>query len=277
MMSSIYMRAINVLAVVVVIVWLIPVVWVAITSIKPTNVINAEVPTFYSFEPTGEHYVEIFDRFRMDRAIVNSLVTVGVSTLIVMILALPAAYAVARMGLMGGDTWALVILSLRFLPGVVVVLPYFKMATWFSLIDTQIVLIVVYVAFGLPFAVWILRGFLLDLPKEVEEAARLDGLSWLQIIFRLILPMAAPGIAVTAIFTFVFSWNEYLYALFLTYDSRDDDAGRAAEDHRPLQRAVGFAQRRRGDTAIADDRRRVPPPATHRARSRARRGEIGPP
>ena len=219
MMSSIYMRAINVLAVVVVIVWLIPVVWVAITSIKPTNVINSEVPTFYSFEPTGEHYVEIFDRFRFDRAILNSLITVGVSTLIVMILALPAAYAVARMGLMGGDTWALVILSLRFLPGVVVVLPYFKMATWFSLIDTQIVLIVVYIAFGLPFAVWILRGFLLDLPKEVEEAARLDGLSWLQIIFRLILPMAAPGIAVTAIFTFVFSWNEYLYALFLTYDS----------------------------------------------------------
>ncbi len=218
MMSSIYTRAINVLAVVVVVVWLIPVLWVALTSVKPTNVINAETPTFYSFEPTGEHYVEIFDRFLFDRAIVNSLITVGVSTLIVMILALPAAYAVARMGLMGGDTWALVILSLRFMPGVVVVLPYFKMANWFGLIDTQIVLIVVYVAFGLPFAVWILRGFLLDLPKEVEEAARLDGLSWLQIIFRLILPMAAPGIAVTAIFTFVFSWNEYLYALFLTYD-----------------------------------------------------------
>jgi ABC-type glycerol-3-phosphate transport system permease component len=218
-MSTVYSRALNVLAIVVVIVWLIPVVWVALTSVKPTNVINAAVPTFYSFEPTGEHYVEIFDRFQFDRAILNSLITVGVSTLIVMILALPAAYAVARMGLMGGDTWALVILSLRFLPGVVVVLPYFKMADFFGLIDTQIVLIIVYTAFGLPFAVWILRGFLLDLPKEVEEAARLDGLGWIQIIFRLILPMAAPGIAVTAIFTFVFSWNEYLYALFLTYNN----------------------------------------------------------
>lgn len=218
-MPTVYSRALNLLAVAVVVLWLIPVAWVALTSVKPTNVINAETPTFYSFEPTGEHYVEIFDRFLFDRAIVNSLITVGISTLIVMILALPAAYAVARMGLMGGDTWALVILSLRFMPGVVVVLPYFKMANFFGLIDTQIVLIIVYVAFGLPFAVWILRGFLLDLPKEVEEAARLDGLSWLQIIFRLILPMAAPGIAVTAIFTFVFSWNEYLYALFLTYDN----------------------------------------------------------
>jgi multiple sugar transport system permease protein len=100
----------------------------------------------------------------------------------------------------------------------VIVLPYFKMASFLNLIDTQIVLIIIYIAFGLPFAVWIMRGFLLDLPKEIEEAGRLDGLNWLQIIFRLILPMAAPGIAVTTIFTFVFSWNEFLFALFLTYD-----------------------------------------------------------
>jgi multiple sugar transport system permease protein len=217
--SSLYSRALNVLAVVVVVVWLIPVLWVGLTSVKPTAAINAPEPTFYSFEPTGDHYVEIFgDRFKFDRAIFNSLVAVGVSTLIVMVLALPAAYAVARMGLLSGDTWALFILSLRFMPGVVVVLPYFKMANYFQLIDTQLALIIVYVAFGLPFAVWLLRGFLLDLPKEVEEAGRLDGLGWLQIIFRLILPVAAPGIAVTAIFTFVFSWNEYLFALFLTYD-----------------------------------------------------------
>ena len=218
MRSTPWSIALNVLAVVVVVLWLMPVIWVALTSVKPTTVINSPVPTFIAFEPTGEHYVEIFERFRFDRAIVNSLVTVGVSTLIVMILALPAAYAVSRMGMMMGDTWALVILSLRFLPGVVIVLPYFKMANYAGLIDSQAVLIIVYVAFGLPFAVWILRGFLLDLPKEVEEAARLDGLGWLQIIFRLILPVAAPGIAVTTIFTFVFSWNEFLFAVFLTYD-----------------------------------------------------------
>ena len=218
MRTPILTRALNVLAVIVVVIWLIPVLWVGLTSIKPTAVINAPEPTFYAFEPTGEHYVEIFGRFRFDRAIFNSLVAVGVSTLIVMVLAFPAAYAVARIGLMHGDAWALFILSLRFMPGVVVVLPYFRMASYFQLIDTPLVLIIVYVAFGLPFAVWILRGFLLDLPQEVEEAGRLDGLSRLQIIFRLVLPMAAPGIAVTAIFTFVFSWNEYLFALFLTYD-----------------------------------------------------------
>jgi multiple sugar transport system permease protein len=218
MRTPIHTRALNVLAVIVVVIWLIPVLWVGLTSIKPTAVINAPEPTFFAFEPTAEHYVDLFGRFRFDRAIFNSLVAVGVSTLIVMVLAFPAAYAVARMGLMHGDAWALFILSLRFMPGVVVVLPYFRMASYFQLIDTPLVLIIVYAAFGLPFAVWILRGFLLDLPQEVEEAGRLDGLSRLQIIFRLVLPMAAPGIAVTAIFTFVFSWNEYLFALFLTYD-----------------------------------------------------------
>ena len=241
MMSSIYMRAINLLAVVVVILWLVPVAWVALTAVKPTNVINAETPTFYSFEPTGEHYVEIFDRFLFDRAILNSLITVGVSTLIVMILALPAAYAVARMGLMGGDTWALVILSLRFMPGVVVVLPYFKMANWFGLIDTQIVLIVVYVAFGLPFAVWILRGFLLDLPKEVEEAARLDGLSWLQIIFRLILADGRAGNCGHGYLHFRLQLERISLCIVPHLRQGDDDAGRAAKNHRPLQCVMGFA------------------------------------
>jgi ABC-type glycerol-3-phosphate transport system permease component len=210
--------ALKLLAVTVVIVWLIPVLWVLLTSIKPTTLINSAEPTFFSFTPTAEHYAEIFTRFRFGEVIVNSLVAVGVSTLIVMILAFPAAYAVSRMDLLSGDFWALFVLSLRFMPGVVVVLPYFRMANFFGIIDTLFALIIVYVAFGLPFAVWVLRGFLLDLPREVEEAGRLDGLSWLQIIFLLVLPMAAPGIAVTAIFTFVFSWNEYLFALFLTYD-----------------------------------------------------------
>jgi len=218
MRSTIYSKALFALAALLVFIWLIPVIWVALTSIKPTAIINSSVPVFFDFPLTLDHYIEVFDRFRFGRAMLNSFITVGVSTVIVMIVALPAAYAVARMNLMHGDTWALVILSLRFMPGMVIVLPYFKMATFFNVIDTQIVLIVVYVAFGLPFAVWILRGFLLDLPKEIEEAARLDGLSWLQIIFRLIMPMAAPGIAVTAIFTFVFSWNEFLFALFLTFD-----------------------------------------------------------
>ncbi len=209
-------RCLNWLAVIVVGLWLVPVVWVALNSIKPNYDINSPVPVVFDFEPTTDHYFEIFDRFQFDEAIANSLIVVGLSTLIVMLIAMPAAYACARIGLKGADTWAVVILSLRFMPAVVVVLPYYMMATWVDLVDSRTVLIVVYIAFGLPFAVWVLRGFLLDLPREVEEAARLDGLRRLQIIWRIILPMAMPGVAVTTIFTFVFSWNEFLFALFLT-------------------------------------------------------------
>ncbi len=211
-----YAHPLTWLVLIVVALWLVPVVWVVVNSIKPTNVINAPVPTFFNFKPTLEHYNELFDRFEFHKAMLNSIIIVGVSTFIVMALALPAAYALARMNLRSGDMWALVILSLRFMPPVVVVLPYYIMGTAFDLIDTHIGMIIVYTAFGLPFAIWVLRGFLLDVAKDLEEAARLDGLSWLQIIWRIILPVARPGVAVTAIFTFVFSWNEYLFALFLT-------------------------------------------------------------
>tara|TARA_Y100001934_G_C12276377_1_gene737581 strand:- start:446 stop:1267 length:822 start_codon:yes stop_codon:yes gene_type:complete len=211
-------KLVNVLAIWCVFVWLSPVLWVTTNSFKPTNVINSKVPVFLNFKPTLEHYQVIFERFHIGDALFNSLIVVSVSTLIVMILALPTAYAVARMNMLRGDMWALIILSLRFLPGVVIVIPYFQVGAFFSLLDSKILLITVYVGMGLPFAVWTLRGFMMDIPKEIEEAARLDGLSWTQIIFRLILPITAPGVAVTAIFTFVFSWNEFLFALLLTFD-----------------------------------------------------------
>ncbi|MBM3573003.1 MAG: carbohydrate ABC transporter permease [Alphaproteobacteria bacterium] len=127
-----------------------------------------------------------------------------------------SAYALARMKMRGADGLSLLILSFRFMPGVVIALPYYLMAQWSGMSDSHVGLIIVYVAFGLPFAVWLLRGFLLDLPRDIEEAARLDGLGWFAILWRIIIPLAGPGIAVTAIFTFVFSWNEFLFALYLT-------------------------------------------------------------
>ena len=126
MRSTTYSKALFGVAIALVFIWLVPVMWVMLTSIKPTNIINSAVPVFLDFNPTFDHYVEVYERFRFGRAMTNSFITVGVSTLIVMIVALPAAYAVARMNLMHGDAWALVILSLRFMPGMVIVLPYFK-------------------------------------------------------------------------------------------------------------------------------------------------------
>lgn len=214
-MRSPLRRTWNVLAVFVVATWLFPVYWVVMTSLKADRDINTATPKFV-FDPTVNNYQEIFDRFQFGKVLINSFVIVSAATAITITLALLAAYSLARMRLRGANALALVILSFRFMPGVVVVLPYYLTFSELRLTDSYTGMVLVYVAFGLPFAVWLLRGFLLDLPQDIDEAARLDGLGRLAILRRIVLPLAAPGVAVTAIFTFVFNWNEYLFALILT-------------------------------------------------------------
>jgi ABC-type glycerol-3-phosphate transport system permease component len=207
---------VDLLAAAIVATWLAPIYWIALTAAKPESAINTAKPVFVSFEPTIANYALLFTRFEFDRVLLNSLTIVGVSTAITITVAVPAAYSLTRMRLRQGENLALFILSLRFMPAVVVVLPFYLMFRAFGLIDTTGGMILIYVAFGLPFAVWLLRGFLKDLPPDVEEAARIDRLGLLRILWRIVVPMARSGIAVTAIFTFVFGWNEYLYALVLT-------------------------------------------------------------
>lgn len=214
-MRSPLRKVLDVVAVFVVAIYLAPLYWIALTSIKPTVDINSRVPVWW-FEPTVEHYAEAFTRFEFGKGLFNSTIIVVSATFITMVLAMMAAYALARMRMKGADTTSLVILSLRFMPAVVIAMPFYLMYQRFGLIDSHVGMIVIYIGFGLPFAVWLLRGFLLDLPRDIEEAARLDGLGWMQILWRIMLPLSGPGIAVTAIFTFVFNWNEFLFALYIT-------------------------------------------------------------
>jgi multiple sugar transport system permease protein len=137
-------------------------------------------------------------------------------TLLVIILAIPAAYSLARWQTKGSNRIAAWILSLRMLPPVAVVIPYYVLASRLQLIDTYLVLILVHMAFGVPFAVWLMRGFFAEIPRELDHAAMLDGYSYPAILRKIIIPLATPSIAVTAIFTFIFSWNEFLLALLLT-------------------------------------------------------------
>ena len=205
-MRSPIRKAMDIFVVFIVAIYLAPIYWISLTSVKPMNEINSKEPVWF-FEPTMEHYVEAFERFEFGKALLNSSIIVFSATIITMILALIAAYALARMKLRGADVLSLFILSLRFMPGVVIAMPYYLMFLKVGLIDSHIGMIIVYVGYGLPFAVWIMRGFLIDLPKDIEEAARLDGLGWMSIIRRIVLPLSGPGIAVTAIFTFVFNFS----------------------------------------------------------------------
>jgi multiple sugar transport system permease protein len=195
--------------------WLFPVYWIVLTSLKPIKEINSAVPSFI-FSPTGENYWELFTKFDFARVLMNSLVITFVSCFVVVVLGVLAAYALARMKVPGEKHIALWILSLRFLPPIAVAIPFYIQWQDLNLLDTYLGLILIYVAFNLPFAIWMMRGFLADVPVALEEAALLDGLSRLQIILRIVVPVVMPGIASTAIFTFVFTWNEYLMALMLT-------------------------------------------------------------
>jgi multiple sugar transport system permease protein len=205
----------NVATISLVALWLFPIYWLILTSIKPTEEIDRAVPVFF-FRPTLENYYDLFARFSFARVLQNSFVVTSTTTVLVIAAGVLAAYALARMHVPGGKQIALWILSLRFIPTIAVGIPFYLMWQRLNLLDTYPGLILVYIAFNLPFAIWLMRGFLVDLPPDLDEAAMLDGLSRLQIIRRIIVPVASPGIAATAIFTFVFTWNEYLMALLLT-------------------------------------------------------------
>jgi len=195
--------------------WLFPVYWIVLTSLKPIKEINSAVPRFI-FSPTVENYRDLFTKFAFARVLMNSLVIAFASCSVVIVLGVLAAYALARMRVPGEKQIALWILSLRFLPPIAVAIPFYILWQDLNLLDTYVGLILIYVAFNLPFAIWMMRGFLADVPVALEEAALLDGLTRLQIIWRVVVPVVMPGIASTIIFTFVFTWNEYLMALMLT-------------------------------------------------------------
>jgi multiple sugar transport system permease protein len=198
-----------------VLLWLFPIYWIFLTSLKTPLLINEKTPVFW-FTPTLENYRHLFGEFRFARVLQNSLIITVTTTLVVIVLALFAAYALGRMDVRGGKHIALWMLSLRFMPPIAIVLPFFIAWQRTGLIDTYPGLILIYIAFNLPFAIWLLRGFLVEVPRDLDEAATLDGLGHIAILRRIILPVIAPGVAVTAIFTFMFTWNEYLMALVLT-------------------------------------------------------------
>jgi multiple sugar transport system permease protein len=206
----------NTALVVVVLAWLFPVFWILITSLKTRTDIVTDVPSFI-FKPTLENYQSIFGPvYHFEQVVLHSVIICGLATLFCIILAVPTSYSLARFRDSTSNNIALWILSLRYLPPIAVVIPFYILATTFNQIDTYTVMIFIYMAFGLPFAIWLMRGFVQEIPPELDYAAKLDGYGYLDILRRIVIPLTAPSIAVTAIFTFIFSWNEFVMALILT-------------------------------------------------------------
>lgn len=197
---------------------LFPFYWMIATSLKTTNQTFATPPVFV-FTPTFEHYRTILTEYGVGRSLLNSLTVAVGTTLLAVALGTPAAYALARFEFRRKqDLWFWIITN-RFLSPVVLALPVFLMARTLGLLDTPLVLILMYLTFTLPIVVWICTDQFRTIPKELDEAALVDGAGPGLTFFRIALPLAMPGVVVSGILSFIFSWNELLYALFLTRDN----------------------------------------------------------
>jgi multiple sugar transport system permease protein len=199
----------------VVVVCIFPFYWMVTASFKQQSVILASTPQFF-FHPTLENYVNAFSKFDILKSLQNSLFVALVTVLLSLVLGTPAAYAIARFEFKGKqDIWFWFI-SNRMLSPIVVALPFFLIARNFHLLDTTWALILIYLTFNVPIVVWICADQFRNIPKELDEAATLEGYNSFAIFWKIALPLATPALAVSAIFSFIFSWNELLYALILT-------------------------------------------------------------
>jgi multiple sugar transport system permease protein len=193
---------------------LFPIIWIFITSVKPTLDMPAYPPKFV-FRPTFEHYNRAFTR----SGFLGSFIDSTVISVIVMFLSISlgsmCAYALARFNV-GGKNFRFWILSQRMFPPVAMILPLYILMRHLRLLDTYAALIITYTVVNLPFTVWLMRGFIKDIPKEMDEAAFIDGCSIWGTFWRVVLPVVTPGLVAAAIFAFISSWNEFLFAMILT-------------------------------------------------------------
>jgi multiple sugar transport system permease protein len=192
----------------------LPVVWLALTAFKlPIDAYSTKI----FFEPTLKNFQTIFLPPRsFGPMVVNSLVVSTVTVAITIPLATLAAYAFSRYQFRSKNVLLVWVLSTQFIPPVVVVLPFFTLFRDINLLDTRTGLIILNLSFTLPFAVWMIKGFIDALPPQIEEAAIVDGCHQLQLLYYVTLPLVMPGIITSAVFTFIQSWNEFLFALILT-------------------------------------------------------------
>ena len=195
-------------------VMLIPIVWICLAAFK--RLVDVYQLKLF-FTPTLENFATVFGPpYNLGDKLLNSTIVAGVTVLIAIPLATMAAYSFSRFHMKGERLMFVAILATQFVPAVVIVLPFFLLFRDLGLLDTRTGLILVNLAIVMPFAIWMIKGFIDGIPMDTEEAALVDGSSRLQVIRNIVLPMAAPGIVTAAIFCFIIAWNEFLFALILT-------------------------------------------------------------
>ncbi len=196
-------------------VWVLPLIWAFVVSLKSEREVLAYPPSVV-FEPDWSNYVDaLFGDFSILDSLVTSTILATSTTILTIVLAVPAAYAFARLKLPAKRPLGFYTLATQMVPPVGLVIPYFLILNRLSWLDTYHGMVIVYLTFSLPFAIWLMVSYMEDIPWEMEEAAFLDRASRLQTLWHIVIPQVRGGIGVTVIFVFLNAWNEFLFAVQL--------------------------------------------------------------
>lgn len=195
---------------------LLPIAWIAITAFKtPRDVYTMDTALW--FTPTLDNMRTVFEHpWNLGSKIVNSFAVAGFTVLLAIPMATLAAYAFSRFNFRFKKTIFLTVIASQFIPAAVVVLPYFLLFKQLGMLDTRSALVLVNMSIVLPYAVWMMKGFIDSVPLEIEESAMVDGASRARVIWEIVVPTALPGIITAAVFSFTLTWNEFLFALILS-------------------------------------------------------------
>jgi N,N'-diacetylchitobiose transport system permease protein len=206
-----------------------PVFWMVSTAFKPQNEVNSLTPTWLPTSPTLDHFRTAIDGTLHPgfwTGVKNSLIVVGLTVVLAMVLAFLAAVALAKYRFTGRKVFVVLVIGILMLPQVGLIIPLYVVLARYGLLDQQnplptgvlVGLILTYMTFLLPFGIWTLRGFILGVPRELEEAAMVDGSSRLGAFTRILMPLVAPGLVATSVFIFITVWNEFIFANVLLSD-----------------------------------------------------------
>jgi N,N'-diacetylchitobiose transport system permease protein len=201
-----------------------PVYWMIASAFKPDHELNSLSPTWFSLHPTLSHFRDAINRPFFWDGVKNSLIVVSVTVALSMVLAFLAAIALAKFRFSARKLFIVLIIGIQMLPQAGLIIPLYVVLARYHQVNALSGVIVTYLTFVLPFSVWTLRGFLLGIPKDLEEAAMVDGSSRIGSFMRILLPLVAPGLVATSIFAFITTWNEYIFARVLLNDQSKQTA-----------------------------------------------------
>ena len=194
----------------------IPVAWMFSTSIKDMDEIFALPPKWIPEKPSLDAYNRIWNQYPFGQYFLNSIIVVGGATIISLVFSSLSGYGLSRFNFKGKEWFLTFLIINQMFPSIMLLIPYFSVMKSLGLINTYAGLIFCYTSFTIPFCTWMMFGYFKSIPKDLDDAARLDGCSRLQILWLILLPLSLPGLFATGIYSVIVGWNEYMFSLILT-------------------------------------------------------------